>query len=293
MKGQTPETPKTRRFLHYEDTGQSLGHDGQPEKLSRPLPENTTRLGARSPDGNATKSRCPRGRLGRATPRLRAVRLLQDPLRARHDARTTSRGVSVGCICAGVMEGDILAAKERERLMRNRSSGNAASRNANGTRLRWLRPHRHGEQILIGHSRHNPERGGSTADNASDLQGQADHELPLRSLRRIQPRRPSSGGREPRRITPGRGKPTPRGGDAMKAKADRSSSRQRGRVWRHRAEIHVTRLWNTRPDHPAAGRMAPQAQGSKEAKKTADSPAPAPAAAGFGFTSSTAQNRSE
>lgn len=29
--------------------------------------------------------------------------------------------VEVGCICAGVMEGDILAAKERERLMRNRT----------------------------------------------------------------------------------------------------------------------------------------------------------------------------
>jgi hypothetical protein len=29
--------------------------------------------------------------------------------------------ISVGCICAGIMEGDILAAKERERLVRNRS----------------------------------------------------------------------------------------------------------------------------------------------------------------------------
>ena len=29
--------------------------------------------------------------------------------------------VVVGCICAGIMEGDILKAKERERLMRNRS----------------------------------------------------------------------------------------------------------------------------------------------------------------------------
>ena len=29
--------------------------------------------------------------------------------------------ISVGCICAGIMEGDILAAKERDRLMRNRS----------------------------------------------------------------------------------------------------------------------------------------------------------------------------
>lgn len=29
--------------------------------------------------------------------------------------------VTVGCICAGIMEGDILKAKERERLMRNRA----------------------------------------------------------------------------------------------------------------------------------------------------------------------------
>lgn len=29
--------------------------------------------------------------------------------------------VTVGCICAGIMEGDILKAKERERLVRNRS----------------------------------------------------------------------------------------------------------------------------------------------------------------------------
>lgn len=29
--------------------------------------------------------------------------------------------ISVGCICAGIMEGDILAAKERERLVKNRS----------------------------------------------------------------------------------------------------------------------------------------------------------------------------
>lgn len=29
--------------------------------------------------------------------------------------------VKVGCICAGIMEGDILRAKERDRLMKNRS----------------------------------------------------------------------------------------------------------------------------------------------------------------------------
>lgn len=30
--------------------------------------------------------------------------------------------VSVGCICAGIMEGDILAAREREPLMKNRAN---------------------------------------------------------------------------------------------------------------------------------------------------------------------------
>lgn len=29
--------------------------------------------------------------------------------------------ISVGCICAGIMEGDILAAKERERMVKNRA----------------------------------------------------------------------------------------------------------------------------------------------------------------------------
>jgi hypothetical protein len=67
--------------------------------------------------------------------------------------------VSVGCICAGIMEGDILAAKNRERLMRNRSKRKRSfprrkwTRTANGWSLTY-----HGDQILIGHSRHNPER---------------------------------------------------------------------------------------------------------------------------------------
>jgi hypothetical protein len=67
--------------------------------------------------------------------------------------------VSVGCICAGIMEGDILAAKDRERLMRNRSKRKRSfpkrkwTRTTNGWSLTY-----HGEQILIGRSRHNPER---------------------------------------------------------------------------------------------------------------------------------------
>lgn len=40
--------------------------------------------------------------------------------------------ISVGCICAGIMEGDILAAKEREREMKNRSK-----RKANYMKREW------------------------------------------------------------------------------------------------------------------------------------------------------------
>lgn len=40
--------------------------------------------------------------------------------------------VSVGCICAGIMEDDILAARERERLMKNR-----ANRKRNFPRRQW------------------------------------------------------------------------------------------------------------------------------------------------------------
>ena len=66
--------------------------------------------------------------------------------------------VAVGCICAGVMEGDILAARERERLMRNRSKrkrsfpGRKWEQTSHGWRLTY-----HGEQILIGRSRRNPK----------------------------------------------------------------------------------------------------------------------------------------
>lgn len=66
--------------------------------------------------------------------------------------------VAVGCICAGVMEGDILAARERERFMRNRSKrkrsfpGRKWEQSSHGWRLTY-----HGEQILIGRSRRNPK----------------------------------------------------------------------------------------------------------------------------------------
>ena len=66
--------------------------------------------------------------------------------------------VAVGCICAGVMEGDILAARERERLMRNRSKRKRSfperkwEQTTHGWRLTY-----HGKQILIGRSRRNPK----------------------------------------------------------------------------------------------------------------------------------------
>ena len=50
--------------------------------------------------------------------------------------------VSVGCICAGVMEGDILAAKERERLIKNR-----ARRKKTFLRRKWIE-YRRGEHRL-------------------------------------------------------------------------------------------------------------------------------------------------
>jgi hypothetical protein len=42
--------------------------------------------------------------------------------------------ISVGCICAGIMEGDILAAKEREKAMKNR-----AKRKKNYFKREWRR----------------------------------------------------------------------------------------------------------------------------------------------------------
>lgn len=42
--------------------------------------------------------------------------------------------VRVGCVCAGIMEGDVLAAKERERLMKNRSQ-----RRKNYLKKQWIK----------------------------------------------------------------------------------------------------------------------------------------------------------
>jgi hypothetical protein len=51
--------------------------------------------------------------------------------------------ISVGCICAGIMEGDILAAKERDRLMKNR-----AKRRKNFLKQTWEEP-RYGVFLLL------------------------------------------------------------------------------------------------------------------------------------------------
>ncbi len=56
--------------------------------------------------------------------RVRFVHVMDNPLYFEH--------VRVGCICAGIMEGDILAAEERERQMRNR-----AKRRRNFARKQW------------------------------------------------------------------------------------------------------------------------------------------------------------
>ena len=45
--------------------------------------------------------------------------------------------VTVGCICAGIMEGSILRARERERMLRNRSR-----RRKNFIKRRWVRSDR-------------------------------------------------------------------------------------------------------------------------------------------------------
>lgn len=63
----------------------------------------------------------------------------------RHDAYFEP--VAVGCICAGIMEGNILAARERERLMRNR-----AKRKRNFPRRKWKKD-RYGDYYLTYHGR--------------------------------------------------------------------------------------------------------------------------------------------
>ena len=65
--------------------------------------------------------------------------------------------ISVGCICAGIMEGDILAAKARDNEMKNR-----AKRKRNFPQRKWKRTQRgglytnyRGTQVFINHSYYN------------------------------------------------------------------------------------------------------------------------------------------
>lgn len=144
-----------------QDTGQSLGHDGQPDKSYLARCQKTLRswgapfsgwtckriYDVREDDWDAPLHTC---ELCGCT-KVRYVHVMTHP--------GYFEEVSVGCICAGVMEGDILAAKERERQMRNRSKRKRSfpKRKWHQTPNGWILT-RHGEQILIGHSRHNPER---------------------------------------------------------------------------------------------------------------------------------------
>lgn len=77
--------------------------------------------------------------------------------------------ISVGCICAGIMEGDILAAKERERLIKNR-----AKRKVNFPRRKWKENHYggyslkyQGTWVNINHSKFNQNQYGVSCNGES------------------------------------------------------------------------------------------------------------------------------
>lgn len=77
--------------------------------------------------------------------------------------------VEVGCICAGIMEGDILAAKERERLLKNR-----AKRKQNFPSRKWHETKNgnyyltyKGKRIFINRSKYNRNRYGVTCEGKS------------------------------------------------------------------------------------------------------------------------------
>ena len=62
--------------------------------------------------------------------------------------------VRVGCICAGIMEGDILAAEERERRMRNRASRRRSflkHRWQHSARNVWYRTYRKKSLMIVDH----------------------------------------------------------------------------------------------------------------------------------------------
>lgn len=74
--------------------------------------------------------------------------------------------VEVGCICAGIMEGDILAAKERERLLKNRAKRrqNFPGRKWRLTRYGGYFTNYCGKQVFINRSKYNSNRYGASCE---------------------------------------------------------------------------------------------------------------------------------
>lgn len=77
--------------------------------------------------------------------------------------------ITVGCVCAGIMEGDILAAKERDRKIRNR-----AKRRMNFPKRQWRRNWLggyfltyKGELVFINHSQYNENHYGVSHNGVS------------------------------------------------------------------------------------------------------------------------------
>lgn len=81
--------------------------------------------------------------------KVRYIHLMRNP--------EYDRDIDVGCICAGIMEGDILAAKERERLIRNRSGRKRRFPKRKWLKdgNRWYLPYK-GDEICIGRRRSDP-----------------------------------------------------------------------------------------------------------------------------------------
>lgn len=94
-------------------------------------------------------------------PKVRFVHVM------RHD--DFFENISVGCICAGIMEGDILAAKARDNEMKNR-----AKRKQNFPQRKWKRTQRggfytkyRGTPVFINHSHYNQSQLGVYIGNKS------------------------------------------------------------------------------------------------------------------------------
>ena len=64
--------------------------------------------------------------------------------------------IEVGCICAGVMEGDILAAKDRERMLKNR-----ANRRKSFIHKTWIETEKGALKLIYKHSLYVIYRAGS------------------------------------------------------------------------------------------------------------------------------------